>query len=365
MAIPRWISAPIGRYAQIEGRALDYLTPGSGTSTLTNAGRSITDRDQVYTGGAPFDGSPSFTQVLGANTNNNAGNPPAGDTGGYDTGAINGTGTGGYWVGGQNYGSAGNYQASQVNQTNAMLDDQSSNLQRLLGSLGTQKQQGLQKLSDSYNTEKLAGEQQYAQQGKDNTRQKRTALNKVDTNARTAYNSLKRLLGLSGSANQSALKFAAPDAIARVASQERGDQVENFALNDRNIENAKSSFLQDLLTKKNEREGDFLKGIYGQEQSINSDLGDIAAQRAQVNGGNYEAIRQARSPFQNTINQRQSDIDNLFNQYNTPFNANKQMATLNQFNVDKAAVNANRASGNADYSPYQQPLRKRLQQDYA
>lgn len=271
----------------------------------------------------------------------------------------------GYWVNGVNYGSQAGYQQNQVNQTNAMLDDQTSNLQRLLGSLGTQKQQGLQKLSDSYNNEKQAGELQYEQQVKDNTRQKLSAFNKVDANARTAYNSLKRLLGLSGGPNQSALKFAAPDAIARVASQERGDQVENYALNDRNIENAKTSFLQDLLNKKNERESDFLKGIMSQEQSINSDLGDIAAQRAQVNGGNYEAIRAARSPFQNVINQRQSDIDNLFNQYNTPFNANKQLATLNQFNVDKAAVNANQAQGQADYSPYQQPLRKKLQQDYA
>lgn len=276
-----------------------------------------------------------------------------------------GGGNDGYWVNGTNYGSQAGYQQNQVNQTNAMLDDQTRNVQRLLGSLGTQKTQGLKKISDSYNTEKQAGEQQYEQQAEDNTRQKLSAFNKVDTNARTAYNSLKRLLGLSGGPNQSALKFAAPDAIARVASQERGDQVENYALNDRNIENAKTSFLQDLLNKKNERESDFLKGIMSQEQSINSDLGDIAAQRAQVNGGNYEAIRQARSPFQNVINQRQSEIDNLFNQYNTPFNANKQLATLNQFNVDKAAVNANRAQGQADYSPYQQPLRKKLQQDYA
>jgi hypothetical protein len=362
MAIPRWVSAPIGRAMQTVGAYNDLVTPGTGSSTVTNAGRSITDRNQVYTGGLPFDGNPSFTQVAGLNTGGGAPSQPGGNGGQIDSAPI--SNNGGYWVGGQNYGSAGNYQASQVNQTNAMLDDQTSKTQRLLGSLGTQKQQGLQKLSDSYNTEKLAGELQYGQQVEDNTRQKLSAFNKVDTNARTAYNSLKRLLGLSGGPNQSALKFAAPDAIARVASQERGDQVENYALNDRNIENAKTSFLQDLLNKKNERESDFLKGIMSQEQSINSDLGDIAAQRAQVNGGNYEAIRAARSPFQNVINQRQSDIDNLFNQYNTPFNANKTLATLNQFNVDKAAINANKASGGEEYSPYAQPLRKKLQQDY-
>lgn len=252
-----------------------------------------------------------------------------------------------------------------INETNMMLDDQEGTLRRLLGSLGTQRDQGIQKLSNSYNSEKLAGENQYAQQGEDNTRQKMSALDKVDTNARTAYNSLRRLLGLSGSANQSALKFAAPSAIARVASGERNDQIENFGLNERNITNARQSFFDDLDAKKKERESDFLKGIYSQEQSLNSDLGDIAARRAQNNGGDYAAARAARSPFQASIDGKQAEIDGLFNKYNTPFNANKTLATLNQFNVDKAAINANRNGGNAEYSPYAQPLRKKLQQDYA
>jgi hypothetical protein len=200
---------------------------------------------------------------------------------------------------------------------------------------------------------------------KTNNRQKMGALNKVDTNARTAANSLRRLLGLSGSANQSALKFAAPNAIARVASQERGDQIENFGLNERNITNAKQNFLDDLLTKKNERESEFLKGILAQEQSINSDLEDIAGRRAQNNGGDYAAVRAARSPFQATIDTKQAEIDSLFNKYNTPFNANKQMATLNQFNVDQAAINANRTQGGAQYSPYSQFIKRKVEQDYA
>ena len=270
-----------------------------------------------------------------------------------------------YWVDGKNYGSAANYANTQKNEVNMMLDDQDSTLRRLLGSVGTQKTQGQQKLNDSYNTEKLAGENQYGQQFEDNTRQKMGALNKVDTNARTAANSLRRLLGLSGSANQSALKFAAPNAIARVASQERGDQIENFGLNERNITNAKQNFLDDLLAKKNERESEFLKGIAAQEQSINSDLADIAGRRVQNNGGDYAAVRAARSPFQATIDSKQSEIDNLFNKYNTPFNANKTLATLNQFNVDQAAINANRGQGGAQYSPYSQFIKRKVEQDYA
>lgn len=363
--IPRFITAPVGRAAQIVGRTYDYATPGAGTSTLTNAGRSITDRNQVYTGGGK-DGNPSFTRVQGAYT----GTPSQANAGVLDNTAINndaysGGASSGYYVGGRNYGSADNYRNTQISETNSMLDDQDSTLRKLLGSVGTQKTQGIQKLADSYNTEKLAGENQYGQQFEDNTRQKMGALGKVDTNARTAANSLRRLLGLSGSANQSALKFAAPNAIARVASQERGDQIENFGLNERNITQAKTSFLDDLLAKKKDRESEFLKGIATQEQSINSDLQDIATKRVQNNGGDYAAVRAARSPFTATIDAKQAEIDGLFNKYNTPFNANKTLATLNQFNVDKAAINANKASGGAEYSPYAQPLRKKLQQDYA
>ena len=62
-----------------------------------------------------------------------------------------------YWVDGKNYGSAANYANTQKNEVNMMLDDQESTLRKLLGSVGTQKTQGQQKLNDSYNTEKLAG----------------------------------------------------------------------------------------------------------------------------------------------------------------------------------------------------------------
>lgn len=368
-----WQGALVGAVARTAGRVGDAVTPdnsylGKGAKQMYNVGQMASDPNVRWNGQVnPFNKTPAFTAVQGAYTGSPS-NP--GNTGGYDNSAVNndaysGGASSGYYVGGRNYGSADNYRNTQISETNSMLDDQDGTLRKLLGSVGTQKTQGIQKLADSYNTEKLAGENQYGQQFEDNTRQKMGALGKVDTNARTAANSLRRLLGLSGSANQSALKFAAPNAIARVASQERGDQIENFGMNERNITQAKTSFLDDLLAKKNDRESEFLKGIATQEQSINSDLQDIATKRVQNNGGDYAAVRAARSPFTATIDAKQAEIDGLFNKYNTPFNANKTLATLNQFNVDKAAINANKASGGAEYSPYAQPLRKKLQQDYA
>lgn len=51
MAVPRWISSRVGRAAQAAGTAYDYLTPGKGSSTLTNVGKNIVDPNLVYTGG--------------------------------------------------------------------------------------------------------------------------------------------------------------------------------------------------------------------------------------------------------------------------------------------------------------------------
>jgi hypothetical protein len=68
MALPRWLTAPVGQAARTVGRTYDYLTPGAGTSTLTNAGRSIVDPNAVYTGGLGglFNAKSDFTPVAKA-----------------------------------------------------------------------------------------------------------------------------------------------------------------------------------------------------------------------------------------------------------------------------------------------------------
>lgn len=277
----------------------------------------------------------------------------------------NGTRDAGYWVNGTNYGSAGNYQTQKgINDTRLQLDDQEGDLRRLLGSVDTQESQGLANINDSYNGELATGQKGYAQQVEDNTRNKLRALGQVDQGAYTANNSLRRLLGMSGSANQSALKFAAPNAIARDASQKRNIQVENYGLNDRNITTAKSKYETDLLTAKAKREMDFKKGIATQRQTLNNDLGDIAGQRASLNGGNYQSVRDARAPFKNQANAYQSTIDNLYNDYKGSLNVTPQQASLKDFVVDRSAINANNAGGQSDYSPYANFMNKKKQGEY-
>src|SRR6267154_5193839 len=97
-----YISQPVGRASQAVGRTYDYLTPGGGSSTLTNAGRAIVDPNQVYTGSLnPYTalvsqaGYTNFQPV----TNQNPSQPSqSGDSYpqqvlGSDTTATSGTGT--------------------------------------------------------------------------------------------------------------------------------------------------------------------------------------------------------------------------------------------------------------------------------
>lgn len=270
-------------------------------------------------------------------------------------GSGNDTGSGAY----VDQGSATD--AAGVAESRAYLDDQQSTLERLLGSLNTSKQNALTQLGTNYDTEKLAGEQKYGQQFEDNTRSKMGALGAVDTKARTGRNSLQRLLGLSGSAGQSA-GMVADSAVARQAAQDRAKQLETSATNERDITNSKDSFLQNLLKTKKEREQSIENDYLTNYQDYNSQIADVAGQRASLNGGNYAAVKAARSPYQSAIEQSQNTLDSLFSKYATPFNAEAKLADLGQFNVDQTAINANKQFGTSDSSPYAQFLAKKRQQ---
>src|SRR3990167_2703893 len=65
MALPRFITNPIGHVAAAAGRSIDYLTPGAGTGRLTNVGRAIKDPNLVLSNpGGVFTRSPAFTPAV-------------------------------------------------------------------------------------------------------------------------------------------------------------------------------------------------------------------------------------------------------------------------------------------------------------
>jgi len=253
------------------------------------------------------------------------------------------------------------------------LNDQESQLMRMLQSAQSGLGSGLTNLEDSYNKEASGANQQrsraledFAVKREDTTRAKQSALGKVDTNARTLSDSLRRILGMASGSGSSAYQLAAPNAVARQASQQRGGVMEDYGVNFRNLDTAENrakvdfeDLLADLAAQRKQRESDLRAGVLEREQDINSSLANVAGERARLMGGDYGSVRIAQQPYTTAINDRQSQLDSLFERFRTPYSVkpvNVQTPNLRDYTVDRAAINANRQSGASQYSPYAQFL---------
>ena len=281
-------------------------------------------------------------------------------------------------TGGSAYGGSGggSYDPAAV----AYYDAQRGNLERQLGRADTALSQGLTNLTNSYNSEVSKANTQrsraledYGIQRDDTGRAKDTALDKVNTNARTLADSLRRRIGLASGSGSSAYQIAAPGAVAREASANRTGVLENFGENYRALDLAErrakedfASLLDDLLRQKQSRELGLRQGIEGQKNDISSQLAQLAGQKAQATGGGYAATVAAMQPYLDQIAARESTIDSLFKQFTTPYSVkaiNVQKPELRDYLVDRAAINANNESGAQDpYAPYGNLLKREDEQ---
>ena len=286
------------------------------------------------------------------------------------------TGGGAYAGGGTGY--VDPY-AAQRSQDNAFLDIQQGNLQRLLQSTQTGLQNGLTGLEDSFNKETSSANLQRSRaledfntKKEDTTRAKQSSLNKVDSSARQGAGNLRRLIGMASGSGSSAFQLAAPQAVSSEASKRRGSVLESFGANFRDLDTAETrakvdfdNLLADLQAQRRQKESELRAGVLEREQSINQSLAQLAAERARVNGGDYNAIRTAQQPYADAVNSRQSELDGLFARFRTPYTVKPvevQNPNLRDYTVDKAAINANRTEGAAEGSPYSQFLKKKTEQ---
>lgn len=260
----------------------------------------------------------------------------------------------------------------------AYLDDQAARLERQRGSANTALSNGLVNLQDSFNqeqskanTDRSRALEDFQLKREDTTRQKNTALNRVDDNSRMLANGLRSRIGQASGANSSAYQFAAPSAVARDASRQRTGVQESYGINDRNLslsENrAKDDFDElnrDLVMQKNQRESDFRAGILDRLNQIDNSRAEIARQRAMALGGGYNNVRSAMAPFSSAIDTRQAEIDSLFDKYRTPFNVkavNVQAPDLKGYVTGNSTIAANSPTSAAD--PFADLLKKKLQED--
>lgn len=254
----------------------------------------------------------------------------------------------------------------------AYLDDLEARYRRQHTSADRALDSGLTSLQDSYNQEvsgvnkdRSRALEDFELKRTDTLRDKNSALGRVDNNARTLADSLRRRIGLASGSGSSAYQLAAPAAVARQASSDRGQLQEDYGVNFRNLglaeDRAKSDFeelLEDLAAQRRSRESDFRAGILNQKNKIDTTLSEIARQRALAQGGGYDQVRQALSPFASSIDSRQNQIDSLFDRFRTPYKVNPvnvQTPQLRDYTVGQRQISPQAAQGD----PYAEALNRR------
>lgn len=261
------------------------------------------------------------------------------------------------------------------------LNDQESLLQRQLQSARRTLGDSLTAVNDNYNKEVGSANGQrsralenFGMQREDTQRGKDGALSQVDMGARTLANSLRQRIGLASGSSSSAYKIAAPNAVARDASMKRTGVMDSYGKNFRDLEVSEKravadfqSLLDDLARQRKQREQGVRSDVLTQEQEINRNLAEVARQRALAQGGGYDQVKQAMSPYSDAINSRQDQLDSMFSKYRQAYKVNPvkvQTPQLRDYTVDRSAINANEQAQTEDpYAPYSPFLKAEDDQD--
>jgi len=290
----------------------------------------------------------------------------------------NGIYSGNYYggSGGARGGSAASYNPADI----AYLDDQMARLQRQHGSADTALNNGLTQLQDSYGrevqgatTRQNQAMQDFTTKETDTIRAKDSALTRTNENARTLAEGLRRRLGLASGSGSSAFQFAAPGAVAKMATENRTGVLENFGTNFRDLNTARDrtktqfeQMLEDLAAQKKTRESDFRSGILEKKSTIDGSLAEVARQKALALGGGYTQAKAAMAPFVSQIDSRQAEIDGLFNKFRTPFvqkAVDTSMPTLRDYMVDRANIKAGQPGPQDPTAPYKNPFGIKKEED--
>jgi len=264
----------------------------------------------------------------------------------------------------------------------AYLEDKEDLLNRQLGRTDAGLKQALEQLLNAYNKEVSGANKQRGRAMEDfddkaeiSEQGRGRELGKVDTNSRMLADSLRRRLGLASGSGSSAYQIAAPRAVQRQASEQRGDVLEDYSANFQALDKDRTratedfaSLLEDLAAQRKFREGGVRNAILTQRNKIQGNLGHVAGQRQKLLGGGYDDVRKAMSPYEQAIRGGESEIDKIFDKYTTKYNikpVNVRNTQLRDYATDEAAVRDNAATGNqSEYAPYKSYLEEDEEQPY-
>jgi len=303
----------------------------------------------------PFDGGSRDRDIFSQKYNQRNGSPiavpintrPGGttgandDSGSYNNNYSNRSGNGG-----------GGYSAAE---TQALYDDQIAQLNTILGTIGTQRNQGLTRLQQSaldaknrLTEQKNKTMQGYDQQSLKNAQDKQRGVEQVDDFANNSYKNLQRVLQGGNAGNSSVGRQLVPQLVSKSAGTRRQGVFNAAGENDAAITSARGDAedqygysFQDLENQRKSQQENFLSGIYQQEQDLYGKRAGIEAQRAAATGAGYEGVRAATAGSRAEIDSRAAQLNSLFGQFAPTFNAravNTKTPDLKSYQLDPALI---------------------------
>ena len=237
-----------------------------------------------------------------------------------------------------------------------------SEIDRILGNIGTKRDQGLSRLNSTFgdnqarlNYEKEMAMRGYADQRGENEKAKLRGTEQVDQFANNTYSNLRRMLSGMNAGSSSAMRELVPQVVSKAAGQRRQGVFETYGENEKGIDSAQENATtqykwaeEDLANQRRDRERDFLDSIYTQEQ-------DLIRQKQGLGGLDLGSANAQ-------IAQRQASLDALFNQYAPQFSAKAVSAErpeLGKYTIDKAAVRQGQGQFPSETAYYLPALRKK------
>jgi hypothetical protein len=260
------------------------------------------------------------------------------------------------------------------------LNEQKSDLEKLLSRYDTQLGTGLQGVEQSYTNElgranqdkekALAG---YGEQKMTAEKNKGSAFSAANKNASNAYRSLAQILGRAGGTGSSAFQFMLPNVVGNALNTNRQGAIETYGQNMQGIKKNEDQYgldfqqvLKDLQDQKMQNEQQLRGSIDAGKAGVNTQLSQILAAIAQNENPNvdYATIQAQTAPYKANAAALNASADQ-YNAWTPKFTPGKAVATatpLNEFTANRFAINQQNNQGQ-NSNPYEALLRKKLTEE--
>ena len=320
-----------------------YWVGNNGNVYVKGTGGKVTDMGKTVQGPINNPGIKGSTSIMtqkgGTITGERIANPSA--SAAPKTQAYNGA-SGGSGRGGGGGGSSA--AAQQAAKEKTAQNTQLSQIDRLLGILGSQESQGMSAIESGYGSQKqrLTEQEQKAMAGYQdqflkNDQNKQKGVEQVDDFANTSYNSLQSLLRGANAGVSSVGRQLVPHVVAKGAGTRRKDVFDTAGENTQAITSAKGDAedqfrygFEDLGNQRNDQ-------IKNLRQGINQQAMDLEAQKMmlQAQAGN------ATDATARSLDARAGTLQSLFGQYAPSYTAkamNLKTPELGQYQLDPGAI---------------------------